>query len=133
MRIVLDTNVLVSALIKPGKPRKLFETTLEGKHRLVSSRPMLEELARVVADEKIRPYVTSQQARGFLRLVADVASMVEIKSRFRVLNRDDDMVVRTAYDGSAKFIVTGDGHLLGLNSFRGIRIVTVSDALDILL
>lgn len=133
MRIVLDTNVLVSALINSGKPRKIFETTLAGKHRLVSSEPMLKELARVVSEEKIRRYVTSQQSGGFHQLVADVASMVEIKSRFRVLNADDDLVLRTAYDGRARFIVTGDGHLLGLKSFRGIAILTVDDAAHSLL
>lgn len=133
MRIVLDTNVLVSALINPGKPRKIFETTLAGKHRLVTSEPMLKELARIVSEEKVRRYITSQQAKGFERLVADVASIVDIKSRFNVLNRDDDMVLRTAYDGRARIIVTGDGHLLGLKSFRGIGILTVNDAAHSLL
>ena len=133
MRIVLDTNVLVSALIKRGRPRKLFDACLEGRHSLVSSRPMLEELAQVVGDERVRRYATSREAVSFLRLVADIASIAELRSKFRVLNPTDDVVLRTAHDGRARFVVTGDGDMLGLASFRGIRIVTVSDAQLILL
>jgi len=132
MRVVLDTNVLVSALIKAGKPRKLFEATVAGRHRLITSRPLIEELAKVLADSKVKRYVTSQEATVFQRLLVATAPTVDIKSEFRVLGSADDMVLRTAYDGRADLIVTGDKHLLDLESFRGIRIVTVSDAEAIL-
>ena len=128
MRVVLDTNVLVSALIKPGKPRKLFDVAVLGRHRLVTSRPLIEELVRVLEDERIRRYVTTQETTAFLRLLAATASTVDTRSKFSVLNSPDDMVLQTAYDGQADLIVTGDKHLLDLVNFRGIRIVTVSDA-----
>ena len=128
MRVVLDTNVLVSALIKAGKPRKLFDAAVVGRHRLVTSRSLIEELVRVLEDERIRRYVTTQETTAFLRLLAATASTVDTRSKFSVLNSPDDMVLQTAYDGQADLIVTGDEHLLDLVSFRGIRIVTVSDA-----
>ena len=56
MKVVLDTNVLVSALIKAGKPRKLLDTVLE-KKELILSKAILDEFAKVTADRKIRRYV----------------------------------------------------------------------------
>ena len=128
MRVVLDTNVLVSALIKAGKPRKLFDAAVLGRHRLVTSRPLIEELVRVLEDERIRRYVTPRETTAFLHLLTATASTADTRSKFTVLKSPDDMVLQTAYDGHADLIVTGDKHLLDLASFRGIRIITVSDA-----
>ena len=57
-----------------------------------------------------------------------------MKTKLKVVKEDpkDDMVIETAYDGHADFIVTGDGHLLELESFRGIKITTVEKALKLL-
>ena len=61
------------------------------------------------------------------------AEVVSVKSKLKVVKEDskDDMVIETAYDGHADFIVTGDGHLLELESFRGINITTVEKALKL--
>jgi len=52
MRAVLDTNVLISALIKDGKPRRLLKALLGEAHTLIISEPMIEEFLRISADEK---------------------------------------------------------------------------------
>lgn len=62
------------------------------------------------------------------------AEVVEVVSKFNLVEEDpkDDIVVETAYDGKANFIVSGDSHLLALNSFRGIKIVSVKQMLTCL-
>jgi len=60
IKVVLDTNVLVSALIKNGKPRALLREIVRGNIQLVLSRGILEELAEVSADPKIRRYVQEE-------------------------------------------------------------------------
>ncbi len=114
IKIVLDTNVLISALFKKGKPRTLFYETVEGKAELILSMKILEEFARTFGDPEIRKYVDEEDAINFLRVVGSVAKIVKIKSRFKVVGEDpsDDVILRTAYDGKASYIVSGDEHLL---------------------
>jgi len=132
VRVVLDTNVLVSALIHDGKPRKLVLEILD-RHTLILSRQMLAEFEDVIARDKFA--VTSSQVEDFLSSLMRLSKMVPDKARFRVLSQDpdDDVVLNTAYTGKADFIVTGDRHLLDLGQFKKTKIVNVNHMLEILL
>ena len=59
---------------------------------------------------------------------------MQIKSRFKAVKEDpdDDIIVRTAYDGKADYIVSGDRHLLALKEFKGIKILTIDEMLGVL-
>jgi putative PIN family toxin of toxin-antitoxin system len=106
MKIVLDTNVLISGLIKEGKPRDLLREILLN-HELVISREILEEVAAVANEPRIRRYVDHKDLAEFLRGLASSASIVKVKSKFRVVKQDpdDDTILRTAVDGRAKLVV----------------------------
>lgn len=134
MRVALDTNVLVSALIKSGKPRELIFELTEKKIQVVASRNILEEFLKITDDSRIRRYVDEDDTIAFLRAVGSIASIIGVRSRFKVIKEDpdDDVVLRTAHDGRADYILSGDKHLLSLKEFRGIKIVTVSRMLEIL-
>lgn len=134
MIIVLDTNVLVSALIKRGKPRELIFKIIEGKAQLFLSKSILEEFVKVAYDPKITKYVGEKDLREFLKIIGSIAKLVKIRSKFKIVTHDpsDDVVLRTAFDGKVDYIVSGDEHLLSLREFRKIKIVSVSEMLDLL-
>lgn len=132
MKIVLDTNVLISALIKEGKPRELLFKIIKSKrHKLVVSEEILLELAIVANEPKIQKYVSQRDIADFLRDLATATTVVEIGSKFGVVEEDpdDDIILRTAHDARASYIVSGDSHLLALGRFRRIAIVSVVDML----
>ena len=131
-RVVLDTNVLVSALIDDGKPRKLVLELLD-KYTVILSRQMLAELADVVSRNKFS--VKSGQVDRFLSSLVRMSQLVSDVARFKVVleDPDDDVVLNTAYTGRAEFIVTGDRHLLELDKFKKTKIVTVNQMLEILM
>lgn len=133
MRIVPDTNVLISALIKEGKPRRLLSAILRN-HELVISKEILEEVAITANEPRIQKYVEQENIADFLRDLASLASIIRIRSRFKAIaeDPDDDVMLRTGNDGKASFVVSGDIHLLDIGRFRRIRIVTVSEMLDVL-
>lgn len=129
LRIVLDTNVIVSAIISDGKPRQLFLKGIEGQFSIVTSDLMLKELVRVLRRPKFK---TSQsEIRRISRALLSSAEVVDVKSKLEVVKEDlkDNMVIETAYDGNADLIVTGDRHLLELENCEGIKIMTVEEAL----
>jgi putative PIN family toxin of toxin-antitoxin system len=130
--VVLDTNVLISALVGHGKPRRLVLRLLE-KETAVSSMEMLAELADVLSRGKFTD-VKSSQVNSFLSKLAKRIVVVTLKRRFKIVEEDpdDDIVLSTAYEGHARYIISGDKHLLRLKEFRGIKIVTVREMHELL-
>lgn len=131
VRVVVDTNVLVSALIGYGKPRRLVLKLL-GKHTVILSREMLAELAELLARDKFM--IKNSQFDRFLSGLVRKSKIVTKSSHFKMISEDpyDDIVLNTAYSGKANYIVTGDKHLLALRKFKGIEIVKVTYILEIL-
>jgi uncharacterized protein len=129
VRVVIDTNILVSALIDDGKPRKLV-VELFDKHTVILSRQMLAELADVLSRDKFT--VTSSQVDRFVTSLVRMSKIVPDNARFKVVLEDpnDDEVLNTAYGGKAEFIVTGDRHLLVLKKFKKTKIVNINQMLD---
>jgi putative PIN family toxin of toxin-antitoxin system len=130
MRVVLDTNVLVSALIKGGKPRRLLKVLTDSRHKLIISEPIIEEFSRVTADEKIRKYVNDEDVAAFLGTLVIKAIFVPLESRVRVFNNADDDVLSTAKEGHTDLLITGDRHMLELKRFGRVRILTVGRAIS---
>jgi len=134
LRITLDTNVLISTLIVNGKSKTLLFMILRRKNELILSKEILAEFAETSRNPKIQRYVNEEDTVRFLRNLGSIARIIRIKSKFRVVREDpdDDVILRTAHDGKAKYIVSGDRHLLELGTFRRIRIVTIDEMLRIL-
>jgi hypothetical protein len=129
LRVVLDTNVLVSGLIMLGKPRELLSIIARREATLVLSKEILNEFTKVMRRNKLTEYVTEEQIERFIENIERIAEFVELKSHLEVVNDPkDDIVINTAIDGRADLIVSGDHHLLSLKEFRGIKIVSVDEA-----
>ena len=131
VRVVIDTNVLVSALIDDGKPRRLVLELLD-KHTVILSRKLLSELADVISRNKFT--VKSSQVDRFVSSLVRMSSIVPDNACSKCFGRpDDDVVLNTAYTGRAEFIVTGDHHLLVLGQFKKTKIVNVNQMQNILI
>ncbi len=133
MRLVLDTNIVVSALIWGGTPYKLLQAATDGGVELFSSPMLLAELNRVLAREHLSSRLAKQassaeQAIGFYgELAISVSPLVTPRAVPR--DADDDQVIAAALAAGADLVVSGDADLLSLGSFEGIAIVTASAAL----
>ena len=124
LRSVFDNNVLVSAALLAGVPRKAFDKLLDNGTVLVSV-PVLLELADVLNRPKFDNYVTHDKRTRFMVSFLKVAEMVEIRETILAC-RDpkDNKLLELAISGNADFLVTGDKDLLVLNPFRGVEIIT---------
>jgi putative PIN family toxin of toxin-antitoxin system len=122
VRIVADTNVLVSALIFPGgPPEAVYRLVLEGRIGLVTSRSLLAELGRVLSEKfGWQPERAEEAVAQLVRL----AEIVEPSETFALVAADpaDDRVLEAAAAGRVDAIVSGDRHLLELEEWRGISI-----------
>lgn len=124
MRVVADTNVLISALLFGGLSEQIFLAGLRGEIQLITSLPLLKELQRVLKGKfKFDVHLVND----ILDEMKDVMEIVEISSRIDVISypEEDNTVLECAVDGRAEIIVTGDTkHILPLKEYRGIKILS---------
>jgi len=129
MRLVLDTNVIISALLFDGLPETLLLSTMGGLHELVLSSYIIAETTRILEDKfKVQPTnvkLLQQLLNGgeivyfqpFLNIVAD---------------EPDNRILETSAKGNADYLVTGDKILLKLKEYKGIKIISVRDSITAL-
>ena len=128
LRVVVDTNVLVSAVILPAsRVGAVLLRLRQGTFTPLYCAETLEELASVLARPRIRDkyHVTNADIRAVLDLILLRGEYVELIERVTVC-RDpkDDLFLEVALAGTSDLIVSGDSDLLSLHPFRGIPIVT---------
>lgn len=133
MKIVLDTNVLISALLWSGTPYQLLQSIrLQGTAQLYSSQALIEELAEVLTRDTATRRL-QRIGKSAQQLISDYIEAIELVEPTETVSvvRDpkDDKVLACALTARADLIVSGDRDLLTLGTFRGIRIVSPSAAL----
>jgi uncharacterized protein len=129
VRVVFDTNILVSALVFPGgQGEAALRRIIEEIDQLVLSRPILDELLDVLGRKFARDAEELAHVAVFL---SDLAVIVAPKHRLRVVKDEpDNRILECAVAGQAKAIVTGDKALLALKRYEEVRILALREYLD---
>lgn len=129
MKVVFDTNILVSALVFPGgRGEAALRRIVEEQDQLVISKPILGELLGILGRKFARDAEELAHAAVFL---AELGILVKPRQRLRVVKDDpDNRILECAIAGRADAIVTGDKALLGLREYQGVRILSLREYLD---
>ena len=131
MKVVFDTNIFISAFVIPGgKAEEVYLRVLRGDFDLCSSVAILTETAQKLREKFGWP---ENQIVRLLQAISKVATVIKTRPHLHVLaDEPDNRILECAVEAAADFIVTGDKHLLSLKNFQGIRIITLSNFLEIL-
>lgn len=125
-RVVLDTNVYISAILNPGKARDALELAREGAFTLVISEPILLEIERLL---RLKLGYRSNDIALVLQAIRGLRVFASPAQTLSVIKDDDadNRLLECALEGAAQYIVTGDQrHLLPLQQFEGTRLVSPS-------
>jgi putative PIN family toxin of toxin-antitoxin system len=124
--IVLDTNVLISAIAFGGRPREVLEKVISGTFAMAISAEMLAEFQRVLEGKKFR--YPSAIVRTIVNELLAVSELVRPTMKVEQIKADpaDNRILECALESRAACIVTGDRHLLELGRFEGISILDVA-------
>ena len=128
-RVTADSNILISAFLRGGKPLELVELARAGRIEFAISNDILNETGRVLATkfgvpaEDIQEY--QDEIRTFAKLVAPDERLDVVKA-----DPTDNPILECAVAAGSDTVITGDGHLLEIGNFRDIKIQRVSDFLQ---
>lgn len=132
MRLVLDTNVVASAMLWGGNPLLLLQARREKRIDLYTSTPMLAELTDILGRSKFEQKIAASMLTvdQLVDRYAELAQVVRPTPTPRLApDPDDDVVIGTALAARADMLVTGDRILLSVEHYQDVRIVGVAEAL----
>ena len=128
MRVVFDTNVFISAFLVPaGAADRAFQLARKRRFQLVSSVPILTEIANKLRDKF---HQTDDDVKLALKIISRAAAIIRPKRSLNVVRDEpDNRVLECALEAGADLVVTGDRHLLALKRFEQVAIVRLVDFL----
>ena len=135
MRVVLDTNVLISALITPGGwPDRLYQAWRTGQFDLISCEEQLDEFRRVTRYPRLRPFLQPAEAGTMVNEIRLLATLVVRLPKVDVSpDPADNFLLAAARVGHADYLVTRDkDDLLALGRYKNTRIVSISQMIELL-
>jgi len=134
VRLVLDTNVVVSALLWDGTPERLIDLAGEGTIELITSEALLAELTRLLSRPKLAAKLTGdgESAAEIVARYAELASVIGAPAveEVRLRDPDDAVVLACAIGAHADAIVSGDKDLQTLGTYQGIPILSPAQCLQ---
>lgn len=129
---MLDTNVFISGIFWDGIPGKILDAAQNEEFELVTSLECIYELHRVLLEFKDKLGTDVVEFWTYFAISNSIIALPQI--HFSIIDKDpdDDKFLDAAVAGKAKFIVSGDKHLLDLKEFRGIKIMKPAEFLKLL-
>lgn len=128
LKVVVDTNVIISAIVFGGKPKKIIQLIIEGKIIPIISKPLIAELVEILCKKfkfsVKKMHLVEKIVEGNFKLIYPSVSLDV------VYDKDDNRVLEAALEGRCIYIITGDRDLLELNSYKGIKIMNPESFLN---
>jgi putative PIN family toxin of toxin-antitoxin system len=137
LRLVLDTNIVVSALLWQGAPRRLLQLATDNEAvMLFTSAALIDELRNTLGYRKFEKRLADagSSVEDVIALYKSIAEIIIAAppARWVPRDQDDDIVVATAVGGSAHAIVSGDRDLLDLEQVAGMIVLKASEAIELI-
>lgn len=130
IRVVPDTNIIISSVFWRGNPYTLIRRGILEEYQLVTSAEILDEVADKLRNKFQFPEESIQE---LIDILMTYCHIIEPSSKFDIVrDKKDNKIVECAFDGKANYIVTGDPDLLVLKEFRGIKIVKAKTFVDMI-
>jgi len=132
IRVVLDTNVLISSIVFGGNPRRILQHAIEGRITLIISADIIDEFKGVLSRDKFK--YPGTMIYFVVNELMSISEVVTPDETIDVIKDDpqDNRILECASAGGANIIISGDKHLLVLKEFRGIKIMNPADFIGFL-
>ena len=130
MKLVLDTNIFISAFYWGGNPQKIIDKIIEGTDELYISDKILKEISAVMSRPKFKS--TQDIIERYIKTIEKIGKKVFISGEIKGICRDkeDDDKIECGITSGADFLITGDNDLLILGNYQNLKIISINDYLN---
>jgi len=130
IKVVIDTNIYISAIFWGGKPRKIIDLGRDGKVLILTSSDITKEIAEKL---QTRFKLDKEEVRQILLDLSSFTIPIHVTRQIQAVydDPDDDKFIECAVSGNADYIVSGDRHLLQLKEYSDIKILKASEFLGL--
>ena len=130
-KVILDTNILISALGWEGKPKEILQKGIAGEFILILPKRQVEELQIVLAYPRLK-FTESQRIR-FLDILFEIGTIVETQDKLKMIAHDiyDNALLEAAIKNNISFIVSGDSDLLRVKQVEATKLTTAAQFLEL--
>lgn len=137
MRVVLDTNVWLSAIFWEGEASKIIEVCEKNKAGIIITEDILSEIIDVLNKEsKFQKFIEDrkQKVEDLVRTILSIANLIETESKLDLIKEHpkDNIILEAALDGKADYIISYDKHILNMIEFREIKILKPGEFLKLI-
>lgn len=134
MRVVVDTNVMISGLLWLGTPHRIVELVEEKRVLLCMTPPMLDELCEVLQRRKFKKRLQARHT-SIEEILSGLIPLIELYQPtasldIRLDDPDDHMFLVCAVSADAEYLISGDNHLLSLKQYGKTKIINPPDFLS---
>jgi len=132
VKIVCDTNILVSGFMYSGNEREIIRKISLGEVINFTSKELLLEFASVIKRKKFK--LNKDEQRRILKFLIEISEIVEPTKTINIIKEDpaDNRVIEVALESRSRYIISGDKHLLNLRKYKNIKILSAREFIDIL-
>jgi putative PIN family toxin of toxin-antitoxin system len=136
MKAVLDTNIWLSGIFWEGEASRIMDLIEKKKIEALISEKIIEEIITILNSEaKFQKFIENRKEsiEELTRTILSISTLVEIKTKLEVIKEhlQDNIILETAFDGKADYIVSYDKHILNMLEFREIKIIHPTEFLRI--
>jgi len=131
MKIVLDSNILVSSFYWVGNPRKVFDRVTNGLDELYITDEILREITSVMSEKKFDTSI--EEIKEYVKIIESCSIKLSPRNNPEKISRDEDdnKILQCGLDGNVDFVITGDNDLLVIKEYEKIKIIKPKEYLDI--
>ena len=132
MKIVIDSNIFISAFFWGGKPKEIFDRVLNGFDELYITDEIVNEINKVMGSNKFT--VNNNDIKDYINIIEKYSKKIVSKNNIKSISRDadDDKILQCGIDGNVDYIITGDNDLLILKEYNKIKIIKPKEYLEII-
>jgi len=136
MKVVLDTNVWLSAIVWRGEATKIIDARINREVEIIITKEILSEIVDILNRTRFKEFIENKQEKieDLIRVILSISTFIETKTKLDVVKKDpkDNIILEAGLDAKGDYIISYDDHLINMIEFNRIKILTPTEFLKLI-
>ena len=136
MKVVLDTNVWLSAIVWRGEATKIIDARINREVEIIITKEILSEIVDILNRTRFKEFIENKQEKieDLIRVILSISTFIETKTKLDVVKKDpkDNIILEAGLDAKVDYLISYDDHLINMIEFNRIKILTPTEFLKLI-